>query len=78
MEENLNAFVKNELRKIQKVLSSDYIKSQAEELLQGDHEMERKSSSEAFLRITANFLRIMKEEVLAQRLENSKRISLKI
>uniref|UniRef100_A0A668RFV9 B30.2/SPRY domain-containing protein n=1 Tax=Oreochromis aureus TaxID=47969 RepID=A0A668RFV9_OREAU len=70
LEENLNAFVKNELRKIQKVLSPDYIKSQAEEVLQGDHEMERKSSSEAFLRITANFLRIMKQEVLAQRLEN--------
>uniref|UniRef100_A0A3P8NQT7 B30.2/SPRY domain-containing protein n=2 Tax=Astatotilapia calliptera TaxID=8154 RepID=A0A3P8NQT7_ASTCA len=70
LEENLNAFVKNELKKIQKVLSPDYIKSQAEELLQGDHEMERKSSSEAFLRITANFLRIMKQEVLAQRLEN--------
>ncbi|XP_030608282.1 protein NLRC3-like isoform X2 [Archocentrus centrarchus] len=72
LEENIITFVKNELRKIQKVLSLDDIKRQGtvEEVSQGENEKERKSSSEAFLKITVYFLRIMKLEDLAQRLES--------
>uniref|UniRef100_A0A3Q4HUQ3 NACHT domain-containing protein n=1 Tax=Neolamprologus brichardi TaxID=32507 RepID=A0A3Q4HUQ3_NEOBR len=54
-------FVKNELKKIQKVLSPDYpecLESQRE-----DYEQRR--SREAFVKITLNFLRRMKQEELA-------------
>ncbi|XP_013763306.1 protein NLRC3-like [Pundamilia nyererei] len=67
LENNIITFVKNELKKIQKVLSSDYpecLKNQRE-----DDEKTR-SSREAFLKITLNFLRRMKQEKLADRLQS--------
>lgn len=75
--------MKNELKKIQKVLSSDYpecLESQREdeEVLDGEEEEQRRSSREAFLKITLHFLRRMKQEELADCLQSSKRISLKI
>ncbi|XP_078022504.1 NLR family CARD domain-containing protein 3-like isoform X2 [Epinephelus lanceolatus] len=75
LEENIVTFVKNELKKIQKVLSSDYpecLESQREdeEVLEGEEEEQRRSSREAFLKITLNFLRKMKQEELADCLQS--------
>ena len=75
--------MKNELKKMQKVLSPDYpecLESQREdeELLDGEDEEQRRSSREAFLKITLHFLRRMKQEELAARLLSGKRISIKI
>ncbi|XP_062291198.1 protein NLRC3-like, partial [Scomber scombrus] len=69
LEENIVTFVKNELMKIQKVLSSDYpecLKSQSED---SEEEEQRRSNIEAFLKITLNFLRRMKQEELAAHLQ---------
>ncbi|XP_030264908.1 NLR family CARD domain-containing protein 3-like, partial [Sparus aurata] len=75
LEENIVTFVKNELKKIQKVLSSDYpecLESQREdeEVLDGEDEEQRRSSREAFLKITLHFLRRIKQEELADRLQS--------
>ncbi|KAF3841632.1 hypothetical protein F7725_023583, partial [Dissostichus mawsoni] len=75
LEENIITFVKNELKKIQKALSSDYpecLESQREdeEVLDGEDEEQRRSSREAFLNITLHFLRSMKQEELADRLQS--------
>ncbi|XP_071362401.1 NLR family CARD domain-containing protein 3-like isoform X16 [Trachinotus anak] len=83
LEENMVTFVKNELKKIQKLLGPDYpecseSQREDEEVLEGEDEEQRRSSREAFLKITENFLRRMKQEELADCLQSSKRISLKI
>ncbi|XP_075935029.1 protein NLRC3-like isoform X2 [Anarhichas minor] len=75
LEENIVTFVKNELKKIQKVVSSDYpecLESQREdeEVLDGEDEEQRRSSREAFVKITMNFLRRMKQEELADCLQS--------
>ncbi|XP_055360711.1 NLR family CARD domain-containing protein 3-like [Betta splendens] len=75
LEENIVTFVKKELKKIQKVLSPDYpecLENQREdeEELDGEDEEQRRSSRDAFLRITVNFLRRMKQEELADCLQN--------
>lgn len=72
-------FVKNELKKIQRVLSPDYpecLESQREdeEELGSEDEEQRRSSRKSFLQITVNFLRRMKQEELAERLQSSKRV----
>ncbi|XP_067467146.1 NLR family CARD domain-containing protein 3-like [Thunnus thynnus] len=74
LEENIVTFVKNELKKMQKILSSDYpecleSQSEDEEVLDGEEEEQRKSSREAFLKITLHFLKRMKQEELADRLK---------
>uniref|UniRef100_A0A669BXI1 NACHT domain-containing protein n=1 Tax=Oreochromis niloticus TaxID=8128 RepID=A0A669BXI1_ORENI len=64
LEENIIIFVKNELKKIQKVLNPDYqecVESQRED---GEHTSSRK----AFVKITVDFLRRMKQEELADHL----------
>uniref|UniRef100_A0A669DSW1 B30.2/SPRY domain-containing protein n=1 Tax=Oreochromis niloticus TaxID=8128 RepID=A0A669DSW1_ORENI len=61
LEDNIITFVKNELKMIQKVLSQDY-----SECL----ERKRSSSREAFMKITVDFLRRMKQEELADRLQS--------
>ncbi|XP_076739664.1 protein NLRC3-like [Maylandia zebra] len=61
LEDNIITFVKNELKMIQKVLSPDY-----PECL----ESQRSSSREAFVKITVDFLRRMKQEELADRLQS--------
>ncbi|XP_028428243.1 protein NLRC3 [Perca flavescens] len=68
LEENIVTFVKNELKKIQKVLSPDYpecSKSQRE----GEDEEQRRSR-EAFLKITLHFLKRMKQDDLADHLQS--------
>ncbi|KAJ4948288.1 hypothetical protein JOQ06_019824, partial [Pogonophryne albipinna] len=75
LEENIITFVKNELKKIQKALSSDdpdclESQSEDEEGLDGEDEEQRRSSREAFLNITLHFLRSMKQEELADRLQS--------
>ncbi|KAK5868181.1 hypothetical protein PBY51_009218 [Eleginops maclovinus] len=75
LEENIVTFVKNELKKIQKTQSSDYPESlesqrEDEEVLDGEDEEQRRSSREAFLNITLHFLRSMKQEELAERLQS--------
>ncbi|XP_037635470.1 NACHT, LRR and PYD domains-containing protein 3-like isoform X3 [Sebastes umbrosus] len=76
LEDNIVTFVKNELKKIQKVLSPDYpawyLESPMEddEVLEEDDEEQRKSSRDAFLNITLNFLRRLKQEKLADRLQS--------
>ncbi|XP_059181921.1 NLR family CARD domain-containing protein 3-like [Centropristis striata] len=75
LEENIVTFVKNELKKIQKVLSPDYpecLESQREdeEVLEDEDEEQRRSNREEFLKITINFLRRMKQEELADCLKS--------
>ncbi|XP_055358675.1 protein NLRC3-like isoform X2 [Betta splendens] len=75
LEENIVTFVKKELKKIQKVLSLDYpqcLESQRddEEGLDGEDLEQRRSSRDAFLKITVNFLRRMKQEELADCLQS--------
>ncbi|XP_078016719.1 uncharacterized protein LOC117268645 isoform X4 [Epinephelus lanceolatus] len=75
LEENIVTFVKNELKKIQKVLSSDYpecseSQREDEEVLDGEDEEQRRISREAFVKITLNFLRKMKQEELADCLQS--------
>uniref|UniRef100_A0A672ZB26 NACHT domain-containing protein n=1 Tax=Sphaeramia orbicularis TaxID=375764 RepID=A0A672ZB26_9TELE len=65
LEENICTFVKNELKKFQQVLSPDY--PECLESLK-DEDEEQRRSSEAFLQITLNFLRRLKQEELAERL----------
>ncbi|XP_014870874.1 NACHT, LRR and PYD domains-containing protein 3-like, partial [Poecilia latipinna] len=76
LEDNIVTFVKNELKKVQKVLSPDYpecSESQREddEVLRGDDEEQRRSNREALMKITLNFLRRMKQEELADRLQST-------
>ncbi|XP_067442129.1 NLR family CARD domain-containing protein 3-like [Thunnus thynnus] len=75
LEENIVSFVKNELKKMQRDLSSDYpecLESQREdeEVLNDGEEEQRRSNREAFLKITLHFLRRMKQKRLADRLQS--------
>ncbi|XP_055364235.1 NACHT, LRR and PYD domains-containing protein 3-like [Betta splendens] len=75
LEENIVMFVKKELKKIQKVLSPDYpecLESQRRDKgeLDGEDEEQKRSSRDAFLKITVNFLRRMKQEELADCLQS--------
>ncbi|CAI5694739.1 unnamed protein product [Oreochromis niloticus] len=74
LEDNITMFVKNELKKIQKLLSPDHpetLKSQMEdeEMFEGEDEDERKSCREAFLKITLHFLRRLKQHEMADHLK---------
>ncbi|XP_045899135.1 NACHT, LRR and PYD domains-containing protein 12-like, partial [Micropterus dolomieu] len=75
LEENIITFAKNELKKVQRVLSPDYpeyleSQSEDEEVLDSEDEEQRRSSREAFLKITLHFLRRMQQEELAERLQS--------
>ncbi|XP_029351601.1 LOW QUALITY PROTEIN: NACHT, LRR and PYD domains-containing protein 3-like [Echeneis naucrates] len=70
LEEKLFCFMKNELKKIKKNLSPDYSQSFSTE---GDDDEEQRRSREAFLKITVNFLRRMKQEELADCLQSKSR-----
>uniref|UniRef100_A0A8C9X706 NACHT domain-containing protein n=1 Tax=Sander lucioperca TaxID=283035 RepID=A0A8C9X706_SANLU len=69
LEENIGTFVKIELKKIQKVLSPDYPES-LESQREDEDENEEQRSREAFLKITLHFLRRMKQDELADRLQS--------
>ncbi|XP_039664010.1 uncharacterized protein LOC120563717 [Perca fluviatilis] len=68
LEENIVTFVKNELKKIQKVLSPDY--PECSESQRADEDEDQRRSREALLKITLHFLRRMKEDELADRLQH--------
>uniref|UniRef100_A0A3P8RC08 NACHT domain-containing protein n=1 Tax=Astatotilapia calliptera TaxID=8154 RepID=A0A3P8RC08_ASTCA len=63
---------------MQNDLNPDYSECQRdeEEVLDSEEEKQRRSSREAFLKLAVNFLRIMKQEELADCLQSSERISL--
>ncbi|XP_030608666.1 NLR family CARD domain-containing protein 3-like, partial [Archocentrus centrarchus] len=74
LEDNIITFVKNELKKIQKVLSPDYPEcleshGEGDTALEGE-DKEQKRSRKAFVKITLHFLRRMKQEELADRLQS--------
>uniref|UniRef100_A0AAQ4PYD8 NACHT domain-containing protein n=1 Tax=Gasterosteus aculeatus aculeatus TaxID=481459 RepID=A0AAQ4PYD8_GASAC len=69
LEENILTFVKNELKKFQKVVSSDYpecLEKEDEEVL----DEEQRRFREAFEKISVHFLRRMKQEQLADCLQS--------
>ncbi|KAM9765248.1 NACHT, LRR and PYD domains-containing protein 3-like isoform 1-T2 [Menidia menidia] len=68
LEDNMLTFVKEELKKIQKALSSD--DPQCLESQREDEDAEQMSSSEALVKITVQILRRMKQEELAERLRS--------
>ncbi|XP_028445948.1 NACHT, LRR and PYD domains-containing protein 12 [Perca flavescens] len=75
LEDDIVTFVKNELKKIQKVLSLDFpecSESQREgkEVLDTEDEDRRMSSTEAFLKITLHFLRRRQQDELADCLQS--------
>ncbi|XP_039899161.1 NLR family CARD domain-containing protein 3-like [Simochromis diagramma] len=69
LQDNIITFVKNELKKIQKVVSPNYLKylegQRTVEEKVGEDEEQRNSSREAFVKITLDFLRRMKQDELA-------------
>ncbi|XP_028428403.1 LOW QUALITY PROTEIN: NLR family CARD domain-containing protein 3-like [Perca flavescens] len=67
LEDNIITFVKNELKKIQKLLSPDY--PECSESQREDEDEEQRRSREAFLKITLHFLRRMKQDELADCLQ---------
>uniref|UniRef100_UPI0037E97006 NLR family CARD domain-containing protein 3-like n=1 Tax=Semicossyphus pulcher TaxID=241346 RepID=UPI0037E97006 len=75
LEENIVTFVKNELKRLQKVLSQDYPEclkrqSEDEEFIDGKEREQKSSSRESLLKITLHFLRQMKQEELADCLQS--------
>ncbi|XP_074541397.1 NACHT, LRR and PYD domains-containing protein 3-like isoform X1 [Halichoeres trimaculatus] len=69
LQKNIISFVRSELKRIQRALSSDYpecFESQRE-----DEDEEQRRSREAFLKITLHFLRRMKQEELAACLQST-------
>uniref|UniRef100_A0A8C5GSS9 Uncharacterized protein n=1 Tax=Gouania willdenowi TaxID=441366 RepID=A0A8C5GSS9_GOUWI len=71
LEDNIISFVKAELKHIQKIVDGDDPEC-SESQMEGEDE-EQRSSREAFLNITLYFLKRMKQEELAERLQSSKR-----
>uniref|UniRef100_A0AAQ4S651 Uncharacterized protein n=1 Tax=Gasterosteus aculeatus aculeatus TaxID=481459 RepID=A0AAQ4S651_GASAC len=69
LEENILTFVKNELKKIQKIVGSDYPECSEKEVGEVLDE-EQMRSREAFKKISVHFLRRMKQEELADRLQS--------
>ncbi|XP_030579171.1 NACHT, LRR and PYD domains-containing protein 12-like isoform X2 [Archocentrus centrarchus] len=71
LEDNIITFVKNELKKIQMVLSPGYPGSLEDmETLEGEDEEQTRTRRGAILKITVYFLRRMKQEELAKRLHS--------
>ncbi|XP_072235700.1 NLR family CARD domain-containing protein 3-like [Leuresthes tenuis] len=68
LEDNMVTFVKEELKKMQKVLSPVYPECLASQ--REDEDEEQRSSREALVKITVHFLRRMKQEELADRLQS--------
>ncbi|XP_078147990.1 protein NLRC3-like isoform X2 [Centroberyx gerrardi] len=74
LEVNIVTFVKNELKRFQRALSPDYPEClerqrEDEEVVDGEEEEQRRSRK-AFLKITLQFLRRMKQEELADSLQS--------
>ncbi|XP_029901996.1 protein NLRC3-like [Myripristis murdjan] len=82
LEENAVTFVKNELKRIQRILNPDdpecLGRQREDEKVMNDEEEEQRSSiREAFLQITLHLLRRMKQEDLAERLHSICQCNLK-
>lgn len=76
LEENIITFVKNELKGFKKLLNSKWLEKNKEEeaMIDNEEKEHRRSSREAFLKISLNFLRRMKQDKLADSLQSSKRL----
>lgn len=78
LEKKIVMFVKDELKEIQKALCSDYPECseslEEDERVSGnkDEKQSSRSSREAFLKITVDFLRMMNLDDLADLLQSSK------
>ncbi|XP_044220465.1 protein NLRC3-like [Thunnus albacares] len=75
LEENIITFVKNELKRFKKVLSPDdpkclEKKREDEDVINDKEKEHRRSSREAFLKISLNFLRRMNQDELADSLQS--------
>ncbi|XP_078144985.1 NLR family CARD domain-containing protein 3-like isoform X2 [Centroberyx gerrardi] len=74
LEENIFTFMKNELKSFKRALSPDYPecleRQREDEEVDGEEEEQRRSSRKAFLQITLQFLRRMKQEELADSLQS--------
>ncbi|KAM4711217.1 NLR family CARD domain-containing protein 3-like isoform 1-T3 [Anableps anableps] len=74
LERNMITFLRNELKKIQKVLSPGYPEGsetqKVDEVVLECEDEEQRSSTEALLKIMVFFLRRMKQEALAERLQS--------
>uniref|UniRef100_UPI0037E72820 NLR family CARD domain-containing protein 3-like isoform X2 n=1 Tax=Semicossyphus pulcher TaxID=241346 RepID=UPI0037E72820 len=70
LEENIVAFVKKELKRLQRVLSSDSLQRQSGEEEEPSGMEQGGISREPFLKITLHFLRTMKQEELADCLQS--------
>lgn len=75
LEKSIISFVKDELKKFQRILSPDDSVGLESEREDGEDVEERRSSRESFLKITLYFLRRMKEKELADHLQSSTSIS---
>lgn len=83
LEDKIISFVKNELKRIHRDLRLEGLESCSpdrceDELLEGEDEEQSNSSREAFVKITVDFLKRMKQKELAECLQSSKNISLNI
>lgn len=79
LEDDVVTFVKNELKKIPKFLSSDYPESlgrerEEEVVLDMEEEKERRRIREAFLQISVHYLKKRNQMEVAETLQSSKRI----
>ncbi|XP_035767752.1 protein NLRC3-like [Neolamprologus brichardi] len=75
VEDNIISFVRKQLKELQEVLHADfpeYLESQSkdEEMLEAEVKEQRENSREAFVKITLHFLRKIKQEELADSLQN--------
>ncbi|KAM4600188.1 protein NLRC3-like [Fundulus diaphanus] len=75
LEDNIVTFVKKELKNIQNILSTDDpdcsgSQRDDKDVLEGEDEEQKRCCREALMRITLNFLRKMKLEELADRLQS--------
>ncbi|XP_029966637.1 NLR family CARD domain-containing protein 3-like [Salarias fasciatus] len=68
--DNMVTFMKEELKKMKKLLSPDY--PECSESEREDEDEEQRSSRESLVRITLDFLRRMKQEKLAERLRRGR------
>ncbi len=78
VEENIVSFVKDELKRFQRVLSQDYSESlkrqREDEEVDSEEEEPKGSYRDAFLKITLHFLRKIKQDELADCLQSSEKL----
>uniref|UniRef100_A0A3P8NV23 NACHT domain-containing protein n=1 Tax=Astatotilapia calliptera TaxID=8154 RepID=A0A3P8NV23_ASTCA len=70
LEDNIITFVKNELKKMHEILSPDYLEMEEDNMSKDDNKKQRSKSREAFVTIVLHFLKRIKQEELADRLQS--------